>query len=99
VVGGADVEGLQRPVACVVLAPRATADEGELVEFCRAGLAHFKAPRAVVVVDALPRTATGKLQRFKVRDYVASHNPLAGDGDQAATQADAVPATTDERSG
>ena len=46
-------------------------DEDELVAWCRDGLAHFKAPRQVVFVDDLPKTATGKLQRFKVRGLVA----------------------------
>ena len=45
--------------------------EAELIEWCREGLAHFKRPRAVVFVDELPKTATGKLQRFKVRELVA----------------------------
>ena len=45
--------------------------EQELVQWCREGLAHFKAPRQVVFVDDLPKTATGKLQRFKVRTLVA----------------------------
>ena len=44
--------------------------EEELMTWCRDGLAHFKAPRKVVFVDELPKTATGKLQRFKVRDLV-----------------------------
>ena len=39
----------------------------ELIAWCRDGLAHFKAPRQVVFVEDLPKTATGKLQRFKVR--------------------------------
>jgi acyl-coenzyme A synthetase/AMP-(fatty) acid ligase len=46
--------------------------EAELVQWCRDGLAHFKAPRQVVFVDDLPKTATGKLQRFKVRGMVAA---------------------------
>jgi acyl-coenzyme A synthetase/AMP-(fatty) acid ligase len=44
------------------------------VAWCRDGLAHFKAPRTVVFVSELPKTATGKLQRFKVRDLVG-HDP------------------------
>jgi benzoate-CoA ligase family protein len=72
VVGVPDDAGLVKPVACVVLRPGATATSGDLVRFCRDGLAHFKAPRAVMVVESLPRTATGKLQRFKVRD-LAGH--------------------------
>jgi benzoate-CoA ligase family protein len=64
VVGVADADGLEKPVA-VVVAEGPTSDE--LVAWCRAGLAHFKAPREVVFVEELPKTATGKLQRFKVR--------------------------------
>jgi 2-aminobenzoate-CoA ligase len=39
----------------------------ELQEFCRARIAPFKAPREIEFVAALPRTATGKLQRYKLR--------------------------------
>ena len=39
-----------------------------VLAFCRERLAHFKCPRRVELVDALPRTATGKLQKFKLRD-------------------------------
>lgn len=68
VVGVPDSTGLDRPVACVVLRPGSAVGAEELVAFCRAGLAPFKRPRAVLLVDEMPRTATGKLQRFKVRE-------------------------------
>jgi len=74
VVGVADADGLDKPVAVVVVGEGA--DEDELVAWCREGLAHFKAPRKVVFVQDLPKTATGKLQRFKVRDMVG-HDPAA----------------------
>jgi benzoate-CoA ligase family protein len=64
VVGVADSDGLDKPVA-VVVATDVTPEE--LITWCRDGLAHFKAPRQVVFADDLPKTATGKLQRFKVR--------------------------------
>ena len=70
VVGRADLDGLDKPVAVVVADD--DVDEATLVAWCRDGLAHFKAPRQVVFVDDLPKTATGKLQRFKVRDLVAA---------------------------
>jgi benzoate-CoA ligase family protein len=70
VVGVADADGLDKPVAVVVVEPGTSEDE--LVEWCRSGLAHFKAPRKVVFVADLPKTATGKLQRFKVRELVAT---------------------------
>ncbi|MGH3497418.1 MAG: benzoate-CoA ligase family protein [Nocardioidaceae bacterium] len=80
VVGVADADGLDKPVGVVVVHEGTT--EEELVQWCREGLAHFKAPRQVVFVDDLPKTATGKLQRFKVRGMVAA-------------DPDAEPATTD----
>jgi benzoate-CoA ligase family protein len=70
VVGLPDADGLDKPVAVVVVVD-GSVDEAGLVAWCREGLAHFKAPRRVVFVDDLPKTATGKLQRFKVRDFVA----------------------------
>jgi acyl-CoA synthetase (AMP-forming)/AMP-acid ligase II len=42
--------------------------EAELIEHCRSRLSHFKCPTSVEVRDALPRTATGKLQKFKLRE-------------------------------
>jgi benzoate-CoA ligase family protein len=73
VVGLADADGLDKPVAAVV-GQGATAEE--LIAWCREGLAHFKAPRQVVFVEELPKTATGKLQRFKVRAFLVEE-PLA----------------------
>ncbi|MEP7089926.1 MAG: benzoate-CoA ligase family protein, partial [Nocardioidaceae bacterium] len=74
VVGIPDKDGLDKPVAVVVVSHEAGTDptEEDLVSWCRDGLAHFKAPRTVVFARELPKTATGKLQRFKVRDLVAS---------------------------
>ena len=40
----------------------------ELIEFCRAGIAHYKCPRSIDFVDELPRTETGKMQKRKLRD-------------------------------
>jgi fatty-acyl-CoA synthase len=62
----------EAPHAFVVLRTGATASAAELVEFARAGLAHFKAPRAVHFIDALPKTATGKIQKFVLRANAAS---------------------------
>lgn len=71
VVGLPDAQGLERPVACVILAEGSVTTPQELIEFCRAGLASFKRPREVLIVDKLPTTATGKLQRFAVREIAA----------------------------
>ncbi len=56
------------PYAVVVLKPGAHAGEAELIEFCRERLAHFKCPKRVDFMDALPRTATGKIQKNILRE-------------------------------
>jgi acyl-CoA synthetase (AMP-forming)/AMP-acid ligase II len=53
--------------ALVVLRPDTTASESELIAHCRDRLAHFKAPTSVELRDVLDRTATGKLQKYKLR--------------------------------
>ncbi len=45
----------------------AHADERELREFARANLAHFKAPHGVTFLKELPKTATGKIQKYILR--------------------------------
>ena len=70
VVGVPDRDDLDKPVACVVPRPGTTVDGDELVAWCRDGLAAFKRPRAVVVLPELPKTATGKVQRFRLREQV-----------------------------
>jgi fatty-acyl-CoA synthase len=58
----------ETPKALVVLRSGAAATEAELLAFCRQHLAHFKCPTSVEFVAALPRTATGKLQKFLLRE-------------------------------
>ena len=53
--------------ALVVLREGQSATEAELIEFCRGRMAHYKCPTSVEFRDALARTATGKLQKFKLR--------------------------------
>ncbi len=53
--------------ALVVLAQGETVDEQALIDHCRNQLAHFKCPTSVEFRDELARTATGKLQKFKLR--------------------------------
>src|SRR5205814_6808075 len=57
----------EAPHAFVVLKEGARTDEGELLEFARANLAHFKAPHSVTFVNELPKTATGKIQKYILR--------------------------------
>jgi len=67
VIGVPDAKWGETVKALVVLRPGAVATEEELIEFCRARLAHFKAPTSVELRDGLTRTATGKLQKYKLR--------------------------------
>jgi fatty-acyl-CoA synthase len=57
----------ERPKAFVTLKPGMQATEGEVIEFCRQHIAHFKCPAAVEFGD-LPKTSTGKVQKFVLRD-------------------------------
>lgn len=68
VVGQEDADGLVKPVAVVVTRAEVTSEQ--LDAWCRQSLAPFKRPRRVYFVDELPKTATGKMQRFKVRALV-----------------------------
>ncbi len=68
VIGVPHDEWGETPKALVVLRQDATATEQALIEFCRNNLAHFKCPTSVDFVDVLPRTATGKLQKFRLRE-------------------------------
>ncbi|MCG8588572.1 MAG: long-chain-fatty-acid--CoA ligase [Proteobacteria bacterium] len=58
----------ETPKALVVLREGASATPDELIAFCRERLAHFKCPTSIELVEALPRTATGKLQKYKLRE-------------------------------
>jgi fatty-acyl-CoA synthase len=53
--------------ALVVVAEGAEVNEADLIAFCRERLAHFKCPTSVELRDTLPRTATGKIQKFRLR--------------------------------
>jgi benzoate-CoA ligase len=75
VVGRSDHDGLIKPLAYVVVRQNVvpTPDlAAELQQFVRTRLAEYKRPRWVEFVDALPTTATGKIQRFKLRERTVS---------------------------
>jgi fatty-acyl-CoA synthase len=57
----------EAPHAFVVTRNGATVDERELIDFARERLAHFKAPHAVTFSTELPKTATGKIQKYVLR--------------------------------
>lgn len=58
----------EQVTAAVVLRPGAQASAEELIAFCRAAIAHYKAPRAVRFLSALPKTGSGKIQKRALRD-------------------------------
>ena len=68
VIGVNDAEGLTKTKAFVVLKSGQSASEAELKAFVKDRLAAYKYPRAIEFIDELPKTATGKIQRFKLRD-------------------------------
>lgn len=67
VVGQKDDDGITRPMAYVISAPDVTAEPSTLTDWCRDRLAGFKRPKQYEVVSELPKTATGKIQRYKLR--------------------------------
>jgi len=67
VIGVPDEKWGETVKALVVLSAGQTADAEALIQFCRARLAHYKCPTSVELRASLPRTATGKLQKFKLR--------------------------------
>jgi acyl-coenzyme A synthetase/AMP-(fatty) acid ligase len=71
VVGWADAAGLIKPIAYVVLQPGNAPGPGlakTIQEFVRTRLVSYKCPREIHFVEEIPKTATGKLQRFRLRE-------------------------------
>ena len=68
VIGKEDAEGLTKTKAFVVLKDGAAASEEELKAFVKERLAPYKYPRFLEFVSELPKTATGKIQRFRLRE-------------------------------
>jgi len=71
VIGVTDAEGLTKAKAFVVLKAGCNASDDELKRFVREKLAPYKYPRQIEFLDDLPKTATGKIQRFKLRELEA----------------------------
>ena len=72
VVGMPDPKWGETPHAFVVLAPDATLTEAELISYAREQMANFKTPRKVEFVTELPKTATGKIQKYVLRSGQAA---------------------------
>ena len=76
VVGVADEDGLDKPHAVVVLRSGIALGDAvasELRAFVKESLAAYKCPRKITFVSELPKTATGKLKRFMLRDPALLH--------------------------
>jgi fatty-acyl-CoA synthase len=54
-------------VTAVVVCDQTMAGKSDLIAHCRTVLAGYKCPKRIEFVDSLPRTATGKVQKFKIR--------------------------------
>ncbi len=67
VVAKPDEKWGETPCAFVALKEEAESSEEELIQFCRDNLAHFKCPKKIVFTE-LPKTATGKIQKFILRE-------------------------------
>jgi acyl-CoA synthetase (AMP-forming)/AMP-acid ligase II len=66
-------------MAFVVPHPGATLDPAELIAWCREQMAHFKAPRRIEIVSALPTNASGKVLKYELRHRTHASGHASGD--------------------
>jgi benzoate-CoA ligase family protein len=88
VVAVPDSDGLDKPVACILTRAGAEPTEDELIAFCRAGLSAFKRPRRILFLPEFPLTATGKVQRFRLREHALAAALAAAPDGRIAPAAD-----------
>jgi len=69
VVGVPDHKYGEEALACIILKKGATATEEEIKQYVREGLSKHKTPRYVRFVDSFPMTASGKIQKYKLREW------------------------------
>ena len=69
IVGLPDIRLGETLCAWIRLKTAETATEGEIREFCRGKIAHFKIPQYIRFVDSFPTTVTGKVQKYKIREH------------------------------
>ncbi|XP_010430369.1 PREDICTED: 4-coumarate--CoA ligase-like 1 [Camelina sativa] len=69
-----DEEAGEIPAACVVINPKATEKEEDILNFVAANVAHYKKVRAVHFVDSIPKSLSGKIMRRLLRDKILSIN-------------------------
>jgi fatty-acyl-CoA synthase len=68
VIGVPDEKWGERPKAFVVLKPGEAASEEVIIDHVKATIARYKAPKAVAFLDELPKTSTGKVPKFELRE-------------------------------
>ncbi|MEG0630641.1 MAG: AMP-binding protein [Christensenellaceae bacterium] len=69
VVGVPDQKYGEEVLACIILKDKEQATEEEMIAFVKEGLSRFKSPRYVKFVDEFPMTASGKIQKYKLREW------------------------------
>jgi fatty-acyl-CoA synthase len=70
VVGVPSAKYGEEVAACIRLRPGSAATKDEIVDYCRGKIARFKIPRHVVFVEDYPKTASGKIQKYKLQEEV-----------------------------
>ncbi|TQR37640.1 AMP-binding protein [Brevibacillus brevis] len=68
IVGVPDVKYGEQVLACIRVKPHETLSEDEVRDYCEGKIAHYKIPRYIQFVDEYPMTASGKIQKFKLRE-------------------------------
>ena len=68
VVGLPDKKYGEELCAWIIVKPGQALTEGEIRDFCKGQIAHYKVPRYIQFVTEFPMTVTGKIQKFKIRD-------------------------------
>ncbi len=79
VVGLPDRKYGEELCAWIIVKPGQTATEDEIRDFCKGQIAHYKVPKYIQFVSAFPMTVTGKIQKFKIRDEMATRLGLQAD--------------------
>ncbi|MDK1024742.1 MAG: acyl-CoA synthetase [Gammaproteobacteria bacterium] len=74
VVAKSDAKWGEHPCAFVTLKPGEDVSAEDIINFCRAEMAHFKVPRTIIFAPLL-KTSTGKVQKFKMRQMAEEYNP------------------------
>ena len=87
VIGVPDERFGEEVCAWIVLRPGSEAEEEDIREFCRGRIAHYKIPRYVRFVAAFPQTATGKVQKFAMREAMLEELSLSAARSSTSTSA------------